>query len=49
MCYRHRVGQDHIYTVYIRYFWQGFHQRYGHIRRIYTVLAKPSYKVVAQS
>jgi len=35
----HRVGQNHIYTVYIRYFWQGNHQIYGHIRCIYTVLA----------
>jgi len=34
-----RVGQNHIYTVYIRYFWQGNHQIYGHIRCIYTVLA----------
>ena len=25
-----RVGQNHIYTVYIRYFWQGNHQLYGH-------------------
>ena len=32
-----------VYTVYIRYFWQGFHQIYGHIRRIYTVLANPMY------
>ena len=38
-----RVGQNHIYTVYIRYFWQGKHQIYGHIRCIYTVLANPSY------
>ena len=37
-----RVGQNHIYTVYIRYFWQGNHQIYGHIRCIYTVLANPS-------
>jgi hypothetical protein len=22
-----RVGQNHLYTVYIRYFWQGNHQR----------------------
>ena len=36
-----RVGQNHIYSVYIRYFWQGFHQMYGHIRRIYMVLANP--------
>jgi hypothetical protein len=38
-----RVGQNHIYTVYIRYFWQGNHQIYGHIRCIYTVLANPTY------
>jgi hypothetical protein len=37
----HRVGQDHIYTVYIRYFWQKNDQIYGHIRCIYTVLANP--------
>jgi len=36
-----RVGQNHIYTVYIRYFWQGNHQMYGYIRCIYTVLANP--------
>jgi len=36
-----RVGQNHIYTVYIRYFWQGNHEIYGHIRCIYTVLANP--------
>jgi len=36
-----RVGQNHIYHIYmvcIRYFWQGNHQIYGHIRCIYTVL-----------
>ena len=38
-----RVGQNHIYTVYIRHFLQGFHQIYGHIRRIYTVLAHLTY------
>ena len=38
-----RVGQNHIYTVYIRYFWQGNHQIYGHIRCIYTVLANPNH------
>jgi len=32
-----------IYTVYVRYFWQGNHHIYGHIRCIYTVLANPSY------
>jgi len=37
-----RVGQNHIYTVYVRYFWQGKHQIYGHIRCIYTVLANSS-------
>ena len=36
-----RVGQNHIYTVYIGYFWQENHQIYSHIRRIYTVLANP--------
>ena len=36
-----RVGQNHMYTVYIRYFWQGNHEMYGHIRCIYTVLANP--------
>jgi len=39
----YRVGQNHIYTVNIRYFWQGNHQIYGHIRCIYTVLANPIY------
>ena len=37
-----RVGQNHIYTVHVRYFWQGNHQIYGHIRCIYTVLANPT-------
>jgi len=36
-----RVGQNHTYTVYIRFFWQGNHQIYGHIRCICTVLANP--------
>ena len=36
-----KVGQNHIYTVYVRYIWQGNHQIYGHIRCIYTVLANP--------
>jgi hypothetical protein len=36
-----RVGQNHVYTVYIRYFWQGNHRIYGHIRGICTVLANP--------
>jgi len=38
-----RVGQNHIYTVCIRYFWQGIHHIYGHIRCIYTVLANPTH------
>jgi hypothetical protein len=36
-----RAGQNHIYTVCIRYFWQGNHQIHGHIRSIYAVLANP--------
>jgi len=39
-----RVGQNHIYTVHIRYTWQGDHQIYGHIRCVYTVLANPTYE-----
>ena len=38
-----RVGQNHIYTVYLRRFWQGNHQIYCHIRCIYTVLANPTH------
>ena len=38
-----RVSQNPIHTVYIRYFWQGDHQIYGHIRSIYTVLANPTH------
>ena len=38
-----RVGQNHIYTVCIRYLWQGNHQIYGHKQCIYTVLANPIY------
>ena len=37
-----RVDPNHIYTVYIRYFWLENHQMYGHIRRTYTVLANPN-------
>ena len=29
--------------MYIRYFWQGRHQLYGHIRCVYTVLVNPRY------
>jgi len=32
-----------MYTVYIWYFGQGIHQRYGHTRCIYTVLANPTH------
>jgi len=42
--YISRVGQNHIYTVCIRYFWQENHRIYDHIRCIYTVLANPIYK-----
>ena len=31
----YRVGQNRIYTVYIRCFWQGNHQIYGQIQYIY--------------
>jgi len=31
----------YVYTVYIRYFEQGNHHTYGHIRCPYTVLANP--------
>ena len=35
---------SHIYTVYIRFFWQENHQIiYGHIRCIYTDLANRTY------
>jgi hypothetical protein len=37
-----RVGQNHIYPAYIRYFWQRNHQIYGHIRCMFTVLASPT-------
>jgi len=29
------VGQNHIHMVYIRHFWQGHHQIYGHIRCVH--------------
>jgi len=32
-------------TIYIRYFWQGNHQIYGHIRCIFTVLANPTHSL----
>jgi len=42
-----RVGQDHIYTVCIRSFWQGNHRIYSHVRCINTVMANPM--LVAQA
>jgi len=39
-----RVGQIHIHTVHIRYFWQGNHQICGNIRCIHTVLANSNDK-----
>jgi len=39
----HRVGQNHIYTVCILFFWQGNHRIYGHIQCTYTILANPTY------
>ena len=38
-----RVGPNHIYTVYIRYFWLGNHQIYGVYIPKYTVLANSIY------
>jgi len=32
-----RVGQDHKYTVYLRYFWQGYHQMNCHTRFTYII------------
>jgi len=43
------VGQNHIYTVHIRYFWQENHQIYGHIRCVCTVLANPIHMVMANT
>ena len=37
------VGQNYIHTVYTRYFWQGNHQIYGHLRCTYTVLPNRNY------
>ena len=48
MQYICRVGQNHIYTVYKRYFWLGNHQIYGVFIRKYTVLANPTYVLHAQ-
>ena len=39
----YRVGQNPIYTVCIRCFWQGNYEIYGQIWCIYTVLANPMY------
>ena len=42
-------GQNHIYNIYNVYtgFFAGFHQSYGHMWRVYTVLANPVHKVCA--
>jgi hypothetical protein len=42
-----RVGQNPVYTVYMRRSLQGIHQIYSHVRRKYTVLANP--KIFAPS
>ena len=39
----HTYGQNHIHTVHIRQFLQGFNQIYGHIQRMCTDLANPTY------
>jgi hypothetical protein len=44
-----RVGQNHIHTAYIRYFWLENHQIYGVYIRIYTVLANPMYVLLQSS
>jgi hypothetical protein len=44
-----RVGQNPIHTVYIRYFWQGNHQIYSHIRCICIRSGKPYLYVIRQS
>ena len=37
-CIISRVGQNHIYTVHLRYFWQGNHQIYGVYIRFWPTL-----------
>ena len=37
----YKVGQTHIYTVYIRCFWLGNRQIHGVYIRVNTVLANP--------
>jgi hypothetical protein len=39
-----RVGQNFIYTVYIRYCWQGNYQINCRIRCKYVIMANPNYK-----
>ena len=36
VCVVFRVGQKHVYTVYLQYYWQRFHEIYSHIRCIYA-------------
>ena len=38
-----RVGQNHKYTEYMWYSWQGNHQIYSHIRCTYSILTKPTH------
>jgi hypothetical protein len=38
-----RVGQNHMYTVYLRYSWRENYQLYSHIQCVYTVLANHRY------
>jgi hypothetical protein len=40
-----RVGQNPIYTLYIRYFWQENYLTYSLIRCIYRILANPRYLI----
>jgi hypothetical protein len=47
LCHMFRVGQNHIYTVCIRYFLLGNHQIYGVYIRIYMVMANPTHVMFA--
>jgi hypothetical protein len=38
-----RVGQNHIYMVCVKCFWQEFHHTHSRIRRIIYVLANPTH------
>jgi hypothetical protein len=43
-CHTSRVGQNHMFVVCIRYFWQGNHQIYSHVR--FTISSRPHFKLV---